>query len=505
MHVERLVTTAFFFVLGQVIVSGHTSGRFTVPTQSKLAISGVMASPSSSTIVATWTTAVESSSSMVCRTSPKGYDDRSAVDSSTIPTINHQNIVAGLLPSTTYYCQVDSANGAGDTSASFSTTTKDAGVTTPITGLSLGPISTYNSINPNNQMNGDTFYNCKSNDGMTYLTTDDTQGWQQSGSPANHGSPLSLVKFTSENPLAGITQNPFSSYGRDSIGTGDDSRSEKDSGLFCMGGNLYMTVGRQLNQATGGMGTNTAYTQTAGQMIWSSDKGRTWNNFQNPLSFNAGGSPTSPASASMFGLAPTNMASATFVMYCADDGTLGYLAACNRRDNADAYVYLMANDGYWDSGNALYLARIPRAKIKSLDASDYQYYTSGDGSLDGSWTAVQANASPVISNTGKLGEPNVQFIPALNRYLLLTFSYPQGLAPANRHSEHTLWLAYESPHPWGPWTLVSSANWATQGYYNPVILNDSVYSGTTPTVMFTADFFGQNMYQMYLSTLTILH
>jgi hypothetical protein len=49
-------------------------------------------------------------------------------------------------------------------------------------------------------------------------------------------------------------------------------------------------------------------------------------------------------------------------MYCADDGTLGYLASCNRRDNADAYVYLMANDGYWDSGNALYLARVPRAK-----------------------------------------------------------------------------------------------------------------------------------------------
>jgi hypothetical protein len=110
------------------------------------------------------------------------------------------------------------------------------------------------------------------------------------------------------------------------------------------------------------MGANTAYTQTAGQMIWSPDKGGTWNNFQNPLSFNSGGSPTSPTSASIFGLTPTNMASATFVMYCPDDGTLGYLASCNRHDNADAYVYLMANDGYWDSGNALYLARVPRAK-----------------------------------------------------------------------------------------------------------------------------------------------
>jgi hypothetical protein len=144
-------------------------------------------------------------------------------------------------------------------------------------------------------------------------------------------------------------------------------------------------------------------------------------------------------------------------------------------------------------------------KMKSLNASDYQYYRGGDGSLDGSWTAAQANASPVISNTGKLGEPNVQFIPALNRYLLLTFSYPQGLATTDRHSEHSLWLAYESPHPWGPWTLVNSTDWPTHGYYNPVVLNDMAYSGTTPTIMFTADFFGTDTYQMYLSTLTILH
>jgi hypothetical protein len=502
MHVDRLAS--MLLVLGQVIFSGHSTGKFTVPTQSKPAVSGVMATPSSSTIVASWTTSAESSSSMACGTTAANLD-RSAVDNSTTTTTNHQNIVAGLLPSTTYFCRVDSANGAGTTSANFSATTTSPAISTPITGLALGTISTYNSINPNNQMTADTFYNCKSNDGITYLTTDDTQGWQQNGYPARHGSPLSLVKFTSENPLAGITVNPFTAYGPGSIGTGDDLRSQKNSGLFCMGGNIYMTIGRQLNQATGAMGANTAYTQTAGQIIWSPDKGGTWNNFQNPLAFNSGGSPTTPPSASMFGLTPTNMASATFVMYCADDGTLGYLASCNRHDNADAFVYLMANDGYWDSGNALYLARVPRAKMKSLNPADYQYYTGGDGSLDQSWTAAQANANPVISNPGKLGEPNVQFIPALNRYLLLTYSYPQGLAPTDRHSEHSLWLAYESPHPWGPWTLVTSADWPTQGYYNAVILNDTAYQGTTPTIMFSGDFFETNTYQMYLSTLTILH
>lgn len=72
----------------------------------------------------------------------------------------------------------------------------------------------------------------------------------------------------------------------------------------------------------------------------------------------------------MFGTSPTNTASATFVMYCGDDGTLGYWSLCNRRDNAAAYVYLLANEGYWDSGSALFLARVARDKLKDLRSSD---------------------------------------------------------------------------------------------------------------------------------------
>jgi hypothetical protein len=126
MHVDRLAGVAVL-VFGQVIVSGHTSGRFAVPTLSKSAISGIMGSPSSSTIVATWTTSAESSSSMACGTSPGNYD-KSAVDNSAIATGNHRNIVAGRLSWTTYYCQVNSANAAGTTSATFSATTSNVGV-----------------------------------------------------------------------------------------------------------------------------------------------------------------------------------------------------------------------------------------------------------------------------------------------------------------------------------------------------------------------------------------
>lgn len=67
------------------------------------------------------------------------------------------------------------------------------------------------------------------------------------------------------------------------------------------------------------------------------------------------------------------MGSATFVLYCGDDGTLGYWAQCNRRDNAAGYVYLLANGGYWDSEGALFLARVPRARLKALKRADYQF------------------------------------------------------------------------------------------------------------------------------------
>jgi hypothetical protein len=496
---------AALLVLAQVLLHGCSSGTTTSSgaiARNTLAPGTISFSPSATSIVATPTTASTGTTSLACGTSPGRYDE-AAVDNGLPTSEPHESIVAGLLPSTTYYCQMSFPDTG--TSVTFTATTTALAASTPITGLSFGSISTYNSLDANNRMEGDTFYNCKSNDGATYLTTDDTHGWQESGSPGSQSSALSLVKFTAEAPLAGITVNPLTAYGPAGTATGEDQRSEKDAGLFCMAGNLFMTIGRQMNQATGGMGSNTAYVQDAGQVIWSADKGISWNDFQNPQSSSSDGSPTSPESATMFGSLPGNMGSATFVMYCGDDGTLGYLDPCNRTDNADAYIYLVANDGYWDSGNVLFLARVPRAKISRLQASDYEFYTGGDGSLDTSWTSAQSDAQPVIANRGKLGEPNVQYLPALNRYLLLTYSYPQGLAPGAVHSEHTLWLGYEAPHPWGPWTLINSTDWPTQGYYNPVILNDTATAGTSPVIMFTGDFFGSGTYQMYLTTMSVLH
>ncbi|HXS12821.1 MAG TPA: hypothetical protein VN734_08965 [Acidobacteriaceae bacterium] len=463
---------------------------------------GTVVGVTASTIVAGTGLTDSGATTLACGTTPGQYSvqalDNDLPDSAT----SGQRVVAGLQSSTTYYCQLTYSTGAAP--LTFTSHTAEPLPSTPITGLSFGTVSSYNAINAANQMNGDTFYNCKSSDGSTYLTTDDTYGWQQSGNPTSFYSALSLVKFTSENPLAGITVNQFQNYGKGGSATSTDGRSEKDAGLFCMDGKLYMLVGRQLNQATGGMGTNTAYVQDAGQMIVSNDHGATWNNFQSPSTFNPQGSPTSPIDATMFPGLPGNFGSATFVMYCQDNGSLGYMDTCNLSDNATAYVYLMANDGYWNNGNVLYLARVPRAKMSRLQPSDYQFFIGGDGINDASWTTDETKAQPVLSSPGKLSEPNVQYIPTLNRYLMLTYSYPDGLTPPAPASQHTLWQAYESPHPWGPWTLINTTDWPTQGYYNPVILNDTA-GNLAPTIMFTNNFMQWPNYTMYTTTLNIQH
>lgn len=476
----------------------QTTGTTTTSTPTLGTVVGV----TPSTIVAGTGLTDSAATTLACGTTPGAYTiaaiDNDLPDADT----SGERIVTGLAPSTTYFCQLTYSNG--DAPLTFTAHTADPLPSTPIAGLSFGAIQSYNALNAANQMNGDTFYNCKSSDGATYLTTDDTNGWQQNGLPTSFYSALSLIKFTSENPLAGITVNQFQNYGIGGSPTSTDRRSEKDAGLFCMGGKLYMLVGRQLNQATGGMGTNTAYVQDAGQMIVSNDHGASWNNFQNPATFNAQGSPTSPIDATMFPGVPGNFGSATFVMYCPDSGNLGYMDTCNMSDNANGYAYIMANDGYWNNGNVLYLARVPRAKMSRLQPSDYEFYVSGDGLYNGAWTTDQTKAQPILSSPGKLSEPNVQYIPTLNRYLLLTYSYPGNLVAGSPDSSHTIWQAYESPHPWGPWTLINTTDFPTQGFYNPVILQDTA-SNLAPTLMFTNDFMKWPNYTMYTTTMTIQH
>lgn len=467
--------------------------------QRAISISNVNWSASATTVQVTWQSSAPSDSILRCGAASGSYTFN-AVDNGTQSSVtSHSGIVAGLKAGTAYVCQVQSRNSSGSSgSAIVDVTTTAEPNSTPITGLSIGGFTPYNANGQ--QVDGDTFYNCISNDGTAYLTLDDSNGF---GLALPGGSNQMLGKLISEAPVFGADVNFLSSYGSAGGHAGSDNLGAKASGLYCQGGNIYM-----ITERVGSYAGNGAVQHLSAQIIKSPDHGQSWSNFQNPNTYSVNGSMTYPADATMFG-SHTLFGASAFVMYGADDGSTGY-----RVDNADAYTYIMGNDGYWNNGNALYLARIPKAKLPNLNPSDITYYVGGDGNSEAAWTTSITGIQPILSADGHLSEPAIQYVPALNRYLLFEWYYPNNIQSSAANSANSQWITYEAPHPWGPWNLIDSRNWPTQGYYNPVPLQRSALNGTMLTLMSTANFNADwsaypNLptsftYQMYTSPVEIL-
>jgi hypothetical protein len=467
------------------------------------AISAVTETSSASTIAVKFATNSFATPGFACGTVSGTYDI-AAKDNSidVLSPINHTQIVADLSPSTTYYCQIAAANTAGSAQTTFSIATKPADALTPITSVSFTtPISVQNEGNCVG--NADTFYNAQSNDGFDYFTNDDTGGWQCNGVPGDPAgsSNMTVGRWISTAPLEGYTVNFLTGFGIAGSESTFDTRSAKTSGLFAMAGGIFVWTNGQQNTCCGLPGNQPAFPQSGGNPIASFDHGVSWNNFQEPDYFRPNGKPTTVA---MFtpGGKTSGMGSCNFIMYGADDGSLGYFNAADQHDGGDAFIYLVCNDGYWNNGNAYYLARVSRAKFaKGSTSADYQYFTGGDGSQDSAWSSSESDATAILTNTGELSWAAIQYVPGRG-YLLFTFYYTLGLAPSNSHAENTTWLTYYMAHPWSAPTLINTTNWATQGYYNPIPVAGTL-TGSSVSVVFTGSFGGGVFaYWPFTSTVT---
>ena len=138
-------------------------------------------------------------------------------------------------------------------------------------------------------------------------------------------------------------------------------------------------------------------------------------------------------------------------------------------DNADRYVYATSNDGFWDNGDNYVLGRIPRSKIGALNAADWTFYRGGDGMRDSSWTKDMSRAALIIDAPGQCGETGATYLPALGRYVLVSWYYPGGTGHAGK-IEATEFAFYESPKPWGPWKRIKNIPIEPQGWYIPRVL-----------------------------------
>jgi hypothetical protein len=169
--------------------------------------------------------------------------------------------------------------------------------------------------------------------------------------------------------------------------------------------------------------------------------------------------------------------------------------------NSDKYVYAISNNGFWDNGDNMKLGRVLKSKIGGLDASDWEYYKGGDGMNDAAWTkyineTVTDKAGYLIHNPTKCSMTGASYISELGRYIMVQWYHTMGSCLMDDEAElkkrglanpgeETVLDFYESPYPWGPWTLFHSYTSNPIGMYNPCVITKLTSNNGKKLVIFT--------------------
>ncbi|MCX7008877.1 MAG: hypothetical protein NTY53_16805 [Kiritimatiellaeota bacterium] len=170
-----------------------------------------------------------------------------------------------------------------------------------------------------------------------------------------------------------------------------------------------------------------------GSLIKSTDRGRTWTrsakeNYAQPMW--PGGRFGGPS----------------FIHYGKNGGQVAL-------DQADQFAYAISNNGFWNGGDDFILGRCRRADLAKLNAGDWSYYAGGDGHAATAWTSDITKAQPVLVASAKLGWTAPVFVPALNRYLLVSWYVTPTLKKWFEPGVVT-YEFFEAEHPWGPWSFL---------------------------------------------------
>lgn len=136
------------------------------------------------------------------------------------------------------------------------------------------------------------------------------------------------------------------------------------------------------------------------------------------------------------------------------------------RDNdgaRDEYVYAISGEG-WDNGCHARLGRVPAGRILQREAWEWVQGFETSGSPV--WTPEMDQAQPVLSHPGYVGLLDMVYLAAIGRYILLGWHHKVKCNP-DAGSELVI---YDSPEPWGPFSLVHHEDpWETPELnpYNP--------------------------------------
>jgi hypothetical protein len=294
--------------------------------------------------------------------------------------------------------------------------------------------------------NGDTWDYLWADDDNLYSFGCDGKGY---GTTNSMNLNFNCLKGFNWNALTGQLVNPMAEYGLNGAYLADNSTqllernwskvprgpNWKVTGADCIDGVFYAFVAKNWygnQKAYGSDSMDPAMRQTVNNMslIKSTDKGITWTR---TMAANAG--------QPMW----TNKMFSTgfFFKYGQNGGN-------TTQDGQDKYVYAISNDGYWNSGSAFYLGRVPRAKIGNLNAADWEYFSNG------SWTSDLNRATPVPGlpngeNKCTMGTP--VWLASLHKYVALVW-YDTGDYHEWYYPKDVTFAFYQADHPWGPWAYV---------------------------------------------------
>ena len=286
---------------------------------------------------------------------------------------------------------------------------------------------------------GDEWAPTWADDGNLYTGNDD-------GSSFGGIKPASVAfgKLVGDDPNneKGVTISDMGDYGREPARP--DRANWKTMNSYCVDGVLYMFVTRCLYPEQSG-DANHRHIFKNSSIIKSTDKGVTWTrssseNYNHP----------------MF---PGLRFGAPYFVWYGKNGEADV-------DNADQYVYAVANNGHFEDGDNYILGRVSRNKLPDLRGADWEFYTGGDGMNGGNWAHDINNAKPILQDPLNCSMTGMTYIPALGRYVMVVWHYTTYNL---RTDPRTINDYYEAPRPWGPWTRFKTINTEKLGWYVPIV------------------------------------
>jgi hypothetical protein len=233
--------------------------------------------------------------------------------------------------------------------------------------------------------------------------------------------------------LSGALVNSMDEYGAANKKEADNA-TWKACGQECIDSVFYAFVSRN---AYGSDSGDFWLRQTAfnSSLIKSSDRGQTWTrsateNYARPMW-------PGPSFGTPF-----------FVHYGRNGGSV-------TKDGADRFVYALSNNGFWNDGDRYILGRVVRTKLAGLNASDWSYFTGGEGSAAKSWSPKIQDAHAVFELPVRCGQTPPCFIPALGAYLMVVW-YNTSKMKKWFEPDEMRYDFYQAQHPWGPWSAIES-------------------------------------------------